>query len=240
MDIVMRCHVKDQARLSIMERSLISLFSKKINNLGRVFVFDDCSPLHEEVKKLCSSFEWIHYRYDFTPGELKKSLIKSFMIANSEEPVLCCVDDLVFGKGSFEILLYLINEVIPSLNKEKIKWATIGTFACYSMDLRINNKKENLDIWDFHPAIFYSLLCHIYNPVFMKFMMDQWVKIKNNEKEYPFVEDDIWVAKECIENDWKIFNTMEDYTQHTGMNQRSFNSNFSGSSNYTSSLFVGE
>jgi hypothetical protein len=71
-------------------------------------------------------------------------------------------------------------------------------------------------------------------------MLDQWVKIKNNEKEYPMVEDDIWVAKECIENDWKIFNTMEDYTQHTGMNQRSFDSHLSGSSDYASSLFVGE
>lgn len=243
MNIIMRCHVKNLDRLKLVDKSLNSLFSHTIHNLGAVCLVDNNSPYHKEVSALANSYG-ISYHYSTEKEDTKEGLYQSCVLGMELDPVsptLYCVDDLVFGKDSYFSIINCLENDIPLLERSNIRWATVGLFACYSMDVRSSLFIKDTNLWFIPTDSFYAMVCHILNPKFTQIIIDSWKKVQNKEIPMPAMCDDLWVATLVKENNYRIFNTKKDYAQHTGMGNRTFAvSTEMDTSHYKSPAFVGE
>lgn len=238
MNIIIRSHARDMERIKLLDRTLNSLFTQEMNTLGNVFIVDNNSPLHEEVRAVVRSYS-IGGVFTKSDPDTKGGLYQS-MLLNGDDPSLHCVDDFVFGKGSKSVFLNLLFHDIPEIEKQGIKWGAVGTFACYLKEFREPHLIPGTLLWDFPLRAFYSLLCHVYNPIFCKMIIEDWENIMVGKKPYPTMCDDIWVSTLCQETGYHILNTYHDYAQHTGMKNRSFGEKSDDNSQYQTPCFVGE
>lgn len=232
MDTIIRCHVKNQRRLDELERELKSCEDKNLNILGDVFVVDDDSPMHEEVETLCYRNEVNYIRAGGIP-DTKNGLYWSLKYAD-RFPVFLCVDDAVFGTGIAERLLHLEKY---ELNKIP-DYGFVGTFACYEDSTRIHNKVPDTDLWHYPTNIIYALVGHVFSERLARLVMHEWEEVLAGRLPYPEMCDDIWVKEMLKKYNIKAYNTMKDYTQHVGINNRTFGENTG--SDYYSKMFVGE
>jgi len=232
MNTVMRCHIKNDERLAILERSIKSWYDKNIDAFGKLYLVDDGSPCQEEVESIAEKYKAEYFRTKGEP-DTKNGLYWSLKVQN-EFPVLCCVDDVVFGKGLYERIDRIFNRDIPIIGK----FGIIGLFACYEDLTRNPNRVHGTGLWYISPSILYALVAHIFSESFSKTMIDLWDKIQTGEEPYPACCDDIWVARTLKRFNIPSYNTMKDYAQHTGVNNRTFGDN--KGSEYVSKMFVGE
>ena len=243
MNTYIRTHVKNDTRFKILRQTVESCFDKRINELGDIYIVNDSSPApyDEKVRELAYELKTGYIR-SFTPPDTKNGLFESLshFYQNTSDPFcLCCVDDMVFGKGSLDRIREICDKDIPRLGNN---WATIGMFACYETRPRY----LTTSLWNISTSILYALVCHMFNREFIPHLYNPYIKFLNGEHRteteiYNMTAcDDIWVARTAGSNGFLCFNTAEsDYAQHTGVNQRTFSSNNTGSE-YTSKVFVGE
>jgi len=239
-DTMIRCHVKTEARYLLFLKSVDSWYDKQLNELGDLIIIDDQSPneFEEKIRNLCSSKNIKYIRTEYTASTIN-GLYHSLKYAQTF-PVLCCVDDVIFGAGIKDELIRIIKDCIPNLNN----WASIGLFTCYEGR---QNYKE-LGLWNIPNSILYALVCNIFSKDISDILIDQYERSKVNydllspvEKHDIGFQDDIWFAKTATRFDMLCFNTFKyDYALHTGMNNRSFISKDEGSSNYQTPCFIGE
>lgn len=235
LNTVVRCHIKNTTRLKSLEGCIQSWQDKKLGDLGKLYLVDDQSPMEEEVVTLSKEYCVEYFR---TPGppDTKGGLYWSLKIQQSF-PVLCCVDDMIFGKGSLEMFKAVLEQDVDKLPKN---WGMIGTFACYESGTRnsnlIHNTKTNL--WNIKNEILYALVCHIFSPHLSNILVKDWEAILAGTMPNPHCCDDIWVARTCTANSIPNYNTGKDYAQHTGINNRTFSND--GNSTYQTNFFVGE
>lgn len=211
-----------------------SWYDKKLNDLGNLFVVDDGSILRDELIFMLSKYNVNYFSATNTP-DTKNGLAYSLSDWMCSWPRFCCVDDAVFGKGIKDRLIYLFEEELPRLNK----WGIIGTFACYEDITRSSNKVIGASLWEVPNSILYALVGHIFSQDFSKIVTQRWNDVNAGIEEYPAMCDDIWIKKLLKEFDYKAYNTMQDFTQHTGMDNRTFGESGSNSE-YYSKVFVGE
>jgi hypothetical protein len=231
---VVRCHIKNEERLSTLERLIVSWKDKQLNKLGDLYLLDDHSPLKGDVVKLATKHN-VFYKEAAGYGDTKNGLVESLKLFPNE-PVLCCVDDMVFGKGSLERFEHFLNIEEPVIGP----YGMFGFFACYTDQTRNLLQTPGEDYWCIPNNIIYALVCHIFSPQLSQILINEWEGIKNESIPNPCCCDDIWVARICERENVTNFNTMQDYGQHTGMMNRTFNEAQDPGSNYTSPNFIGE
>jgi hypothetical protein len=233
---VIRTHIKNEKRLETLERTILSWRDKHLDDLGELYLVDDTSPMRLHVKELAVKYGANYYLCTGEP-DTKNGLYHSLKCQNSY-PVLCCVDDMVFGEGTKQRLTEILNTEYPLIKKTA---GCIGMFACYETPTREINKVNNTELWNIPNEILYALVCHLFTPKLAKILISDWEKIQRKEIPYPCMCDDIWVKEVCIREGILNYNTTLDYAQHTGMRNRSFGEGDGGdSSDYRTSLFVGE
>lgn len=240
-DTIIRTHVKNQERFELLQRSVDSWFSHDLNSLGSLTIVNDQSP--DSGSDMIQSFcEDNNIKYILTSGkpDTKNGLYYSLK-EMQDKPALCCVDDLIFGKGIKEKLEYLVNEEYKNLSH--IRWGMIGMFACYPKDIR--HVYQDTGLWNIPNHILYALISHIFSVSLSKDLVSIYDNYLENNIDTSYRElftycDDIWVAKISTAKGYLNFNTLDDYTQHTGMNKRSFEKDEVGNSDYTTKCFVGE
>lgn len=247
MDTIIRTYVPNEERFELLLRSIASWHDKQLFDLGSLIIADDLSPIKyaEKVKRFCLDNK-IEYGYaNFGIPDTKNGLYWSFKMAKSF-PVLCCVDDLVFGKKIKEKIIEIQTNCIPILENDNIPWACIGMFSCYQRNVRTFYKSSGL--WNIPNDALYALVCHIFSEPISKILNTQWEKFILQQEPISETEnfnlnccDDLWVSRNASTYGFKCFNTYEyDYAQHTGMSNRSFNVDTIGNSNYMSPCFIGE
>jgi hypothetical protein len=242
MNTVFRTHVKDTTRLELFERSLASWYDKGLDQLGNLYIVDDQSPMQDEVVDLAIKYKALYTRTHGHP-DMKNSLYESLNV-QKEYPVLCCVDDMVFGKGVLERIRQIEQVDIPALKM----YSTIGLFACYQKPTRDELKIRGLDLWQIPHALLYALVAHIYSAEIVRIYSEVWEEVLKGTIPAPEMCDDIFVKILSMRSSLQCYNTYKDYAQHTGMGNRTFTTpeddkngiNGIGSSNYTSLDFVGE
>jgi len=235
--VVLRTHIKDADRLNLLDRSLHSLFTKGIDKLGSVCLLDDNSP-NMEVLQMQSLYHPLDYVRTPGPNGTKEGLVKSIRHFGSiKDPVLYCVDDLVFSSKAKDVLVNLAMNDIEEI-KAYIDYGLIGLFACYTEDVRAELKIKHLDYWKVPWNISYAYVCHIFSPKLQDFILKEWALVESGAIPYPKVNDDIWVAELCERKGLAILNTMKDYAQHTGMRKRSYDIKEDEYSEYVSTCFV--
>lgn len=234
LDTVIRTYVKNQRRLDDLHRMMRSWLDKRLHDLGNLYILDDFSPMSVEVYNLVEDFGAIYFGANGI-SDTKNGLAKSFEVT-STRPLLCCVDDAVFGNGIKDRLVLMLEEEIPQLGDD---WGIIGTFACYEEQTRNPSKVRGTRLWEVPNNILYALVGHVFSEPFSKIIVDRWNDVLVEKAPYPFMCDDIWVKNLLKEFNYKAYNTMRDYTQHIGINNRTFSDDNTGS-DYQSKMFVGE
>lgn len=234
LDTVIRTHVKNKERLATLDRMVKSWYDKRLNDLGDLIILDDSSPLADDVVDLALFYN-ATYKKANGSADTKNGLAESLLVP-SKLPALLCVDDAVFGKGIKDRLILLLEEELPKLG---LNWGIVGMFACYEEGTRNHYKIQGTSLWEVPNDILYALVGHIFSPKFSSIVAQRWSQVKSGEAEYPGMCDDIWVKQLLKEWGYMAYNTMEDYLQHTGMDNRTFGESGDNSS-YTTNLFVGE
>lgn len=235
LDTVVRCHVKNDDRLKTLERLILSWKDKQLNELGNLYLLDDHSPMNKEVEELAKKHEVI-YKVAEGYGDTKNGLVESLKLS-PDRPVLCCVDDMVFGKGIKERILSIFEQDLPVVQN----WGMFGLFACYQDHTRNTLKENNIDSWYIPNEIIYALVCHIFSPNLSSILIKEWEGIKDKTLPDPCCCDDIWVARICTRENIDNFNTFKDYGFHTGMMNRTFGDlEKDPGSEYQTPCFVGE
>lgn len=233
MNTIIRTHVKNDERLKTLERELKSWYDKEMYQLGDLFIVDDGSPCGEDVNRLALVYN-AHYSKTQGEPDTKNGLYWSLKVQD-KFPALLCVDDAVFGKGIVDRLKELENRELSILGSN---WGIVGLFACYEDNTRKPNRVIGADLWEVKPIILYALVSHVFSKNFARIMIDQWEDVQRGEEPYPNSCDDIWVARTLPRFGYKSYNTMKDYAQHTGINNRTFGDN--KGSEYHTLMFVGE
>lgn len=232
MDTIIRTHVKNEKRLSDLGRELGSWKDKQLYTLGAPIVIDDGSPMGNSVKLLCKEFGIEYIKAGGTP-DTKNGLYQSLACAKAF-PVFLCVDDAVFGKGIADRLTTLLEEELNLIPD----YGFVGTFACYEGATRNHNKVEGTDLWWYPTDIIYALVGHVFSERLARFVIKEWEEVLSGKLPYPGMCDDIWVKTILNKYNIKAYNTMVDYTQHIGVNNRTFGDNTG--SDYVSKMFIGE
>lgn len=246
MDTFIRCHVKNQLRLNLLQRTIDSLKNHGLDTIGKLYLVDDSSPLESEVCNFAISNKLEYYRSKNNP-DTKNGLYESLKLAkqnNCKFPILCTVDDMVVGDGILDIL--------NDLQNFKDEYGTFGLFSIYTFYFRILSriKFSNIDVWKVpvERNMLFCLVCHLFSDKLSDILIKEYDKFLNtpekltqNENKVLQCCDDIWVARMCLRENIQCYNTLYDYSQHTGMNQRSFGDKEEiSNSNYASPIFVGE
>lgn len=232
MNTVIRAHIKNADRLAGLEREIISWKDKKMDFLGELVVVDDGSSMQEEVITLCRRHD-IYYALAGGTPDTKNGLYWSLKVQTAF-PVFCCVDDAVFGQGITNRLKYLVEHELNKISD----YGLVGTFACYEEKTRNPNKLPDADLWEIKNDILYALVGHVFSERLARLVMKEWEDVQAKRIPYPGMCDDLWVATLLRRYGIKAYNTMKDYTQHTGINNRTFGDNTG--SDYISKMFVGE
>lgn len=238
MDTYIRCHVKNKERLATLEREFISWNDKGMSQLGDLYVIDDNSPMGADVKILCRDY-WIKSLIPAggepdTKNGLYQSLKASREISGNNES-LFCVDDAVFGVGIVDRLVkYSMKEhyIIPNRG-------LVGLFACYESPTRTPNMVHDTDLWVVPIEILYALVAHIFSVNLRNTLIWEWEQIQAGKLPYPNCCDDLWVKGVCWKHRLNCYNTMQDYAQHTGGDNRTFGES-TANSRYKTKMFVGE
>lgn len=236
MNTIIRCHVKNNERLITLEKEIISYKEKGLDILGDLYIVDDGSPLQSSVISMCGNHKANYIKASNTP-DTKNGLAESLRLMiglGGKYPSLLCVDDAVFGRGILGRLTKLLHEELPIINP----FGMVGLFACYEDNTRNHNKILGTDIWKIDHKILYALVAHVFSFQLAAILVDIWDKVQEGSEPYPGMCDDIWVATVCAKYNIPCYNTMMDYAQHTGMNNRTFGDNTG--SEYQSKMFVGE
>jgi hypothetical protein len=232
MDTIIRCHVKNNLRLDNLERELISWREKGLESLGGLFIVDDGSPMWEDVKRLAGKYGAEYIKAVGVP-DTKNGLYNSLKIATNF-PVFCCVDDAVFGAGITERLNLLLGTELYKIPE----YGMVGLFACYEDGTRNPNRIPDTDLWKVDPNILYALVGHVFSERLARVVVWEWENIQAGKLPHPQKCDDLWVVDILKKYNISAYNTMRDYVQHTGMNNRTFGDN--AGSEYYSKMFVGE
>lgn len=234
MNTIIRAHIKNEERLSGLRRELESWHRKGLSVLGDLYIVDDGSPMRREVEELADLYDANYRRASGNP-DTKNGLAESLRVQlESGKPCLHCVDDAVFGDGILQRLIDLTHIEEPKLGD----YSTIGLFACYEEGTRNANKLPNVDLWKIDHKILYALVSHIFSMKMARHLVTNWNLVLLGSIPYPKMCDDIWVAIESAKVGLPCYNTMKDYAQHTGVNNRTFGDN--AGSEYVSKMFVGE
>src|SRR5690606_7815746 len=91
----------------------------------------------------------------------RNGLVESLKVV-SDEPILCCVDDIIFAKKAPTVITDIYRTYIPKLEKQNVNWGLIGMFACYNRDKY--SKKYDLPLWELPTDCVYALVAHFFNP----------------------------------------------------------------------------
>jgi hypothetical protein len=234
MNTIFRCHIKNDERLELFRRSLQSWKDKELWKLGKLYVVDDQSPLQVEVEALAKEFDAVYFRTTGTRST-KNGLYWSLKIQN-EFPVLCCVDDMVFGESSMNRLNMLVMHEYPRLKNTGI----VGLFVCYDMQTRNQFRFSDVDLWMVPIALSYALVCHLFSKDLSDILIRDYEKAAAENREVSIHQDDLWVKEVCLRDGLVIYNTVDDYAWHTGANTRTFGDDPIGNSSYQTPRFVGE
>jgi hypothetical protein len=241
MEIVIRTHIKNIERLNLLEKTINSVIDKQLTDLGELKIFDNSSPMKQEVMELCGKYK-ISYNTNNYPSDTKGGLYSSLNLATTY-PILCTVDDMIVGKNTKEEIIRILNNDIPQLDTS---WGCIGMFACYPKNIR--NLYQNTNLWNISTKALYALICHLYSKKLSEILINHYEKSQENYEQLTELEkhnlnccDDIWVARTCEQHNLLCYNTIDDYSQHTGVNNRSFGENtITPNSEYLTNCFIGE
>lgn len=230
MNHVIRTHVKDASRLQLLERTIQSSLRVGL----KPHVVDDFSPMVTEVEKLCIDLK-VEFNRAKGISHTINGLVESFYQFYSVEPVLCTVDDMVFGKGAGEVIQRIEHEIIPKLPDN---WGLVGMFACYEGR---TPSKHHPELWHLKTDALYALVCHVFSAKLQFAAMNEWRTVLAGERNDPNCCDDIWIKRLMLRDNLIALNTLNDYAQHTGMGERTFGDDKADTgSNYQSMCFVGE
>jgi len=232
MKFIIRTYVKNEERLRLFEKSIISLKLAGINNIT---VIDDQSPLEKEVQNVCMENAIEKYVRTVGKSDTINGLYSSLKEINNDEFTILCVDDFICSSKILDTLKEIKDNDIPIIKDE---YGTVGLFACYPSNIRIKYKNTNL--WNIETKSLYALVCHHFSNELKDILINEYEEALEGRIEYPEVCDDIWVATICARENLKCFNTIEDYAFHTGMNNRTFgDSVVSDNSCYQTPCYVG-
>lgn len=237
MHTIIRTHVKNEARLNLLARTIESALNKGLEDLGSILVADDHSPLGDKVRRLCEAMAVEYHGSMGLKGSTKNGLVSSFRLARGLQgrEVLHVCDDIVFGKGTKEFLQTLFQYPVPA------DWWMISLFAAYPQHVRNQNQVFQTPLWRYPTDSFYAGLAVIYHEDLMEKAITEWDLVERAEAIEPPWQDDLWMKQLCIDNRKSIYNSNRDYAQHTGVKQRSFGDDpEAGSSEYVTDYFVGE
>jgi hypothetical protein len=234
--LIFRSHIRDKARLAVTERTLLSALDKDLPSICDITVLDDGSLFGPDLRGLCRRHE-ISYKKAGGSSSTINGLMESLKLHPG--PVLCCVDDIVFGKGTKDKLSEIWNMVIPRLDKQEVAWGIVGLFMDYPR--QVNSLVCGCRIAELPANLVYALTFHFYSTPLKSALLKRWDKILADELPWPACADDIFVNRLLGETGLRYFNTNMDYAQHTGMNLRSFGSDGEAvNSEYQTEYFVGE
>lgn len=219
MKVSIRAHVKNQNRLNLLRGTIESC---KKAGFTKIQVIDDQSPFGE-IGALCESLKVDYFRTNGEPST-KNGLYWSFLKGAD----LHIVDDCVLSPR-------IVSEVENAklLLRDNNTWM-ISFFACYPKHVREANRQS--DYWRYPVETFYAGIACCYHQDLIDEYMAEFKK-----DPYAAYQDDLTIKHLIMENKKKIYNTTEDYAQHTGVGERAFGPNpKEESSNYVSEHFVGE
>jgi hypothetical protein len=198
-------------------------------------VLDDASPLKEDVKSLCDSLGVKYVPATLKPGDTKNGLAESLSLAPWDEPIFAVCDDAVFGRGIVEEIQHIMKEEVPPIQGN---WGMISLFACYARNAPL---REGSHLWEYLIRAFYAGIAVIYSPAFRKAYYNDWNQVANGLLPMPQMCDDIYCKDILNAMDLKLYNTIQDFAQHTGVDARTFGGNEADpGSRYISQFFVGE
>lgn len=236
MNTIIRAHVKNEKRLETLKREIESWKDKRMLMLGMIYVVDDNSPLALDVEMLCREYSVEYVKAEGKPDTkngLYNSLKLSSMVGNSED--LFCVDDAVFGQG-------IVNQLLKYRQHDRYlipNRGTVGLFACYENQTRNPCHVEETDLWGIPLDILYGLVAHVFSINLRDTLIYEWEEIVAGKQPYPQMCDDLWVKEVCKKYGLNCYNTMLDYAQHVGGDNRTFGDS-GENSNYFTKMFVGE
>lgn len=235
--LVIRAHIRDSARLPVTERTLRSALDKNLPDICDITVLDDSSPLGDGLCRLCEILEIKYKKAGGSPSTIN-GLMESLKLADGN--MVCCVDDIVFGKGTKEILTDIWERMLPHLDNHGVSWGLLGLSLCY--DRRIDSVLYGLPLFELVPtSLVYALMFHFYSTALKSALFDKWERIQSGQIPVPGFEDDIFVSKTLGKTGLRYFNTVRDYAWHTGAHIRSFGPHDGGkNSEYQTKCFVGE
>lgn len=218
--IVFRSHVKNDKRFALTKQTIESAIEVGIPKIAQMHLIDDHSSeeFSKELQNMCNAHNVIYTQASGIP-HTRNGLVESLKISPTE-PILCCVDDIVFSKHIVPTLLDIVNVCIPKLDENNVNWGLIGLFACYPRG-KIETK-YGAPLWQLKPECVYALVCHFFSPKLSQILIKDWDDILGGRKELTAHADDLWTATHLANNGLIYFNTKIDYAQHTGDNARSF------------------
>lgn len=234
MNTVIRTHVKNEKRLQLLERTILSALDKKLDAFGNIYVLDDGSPMGDAILKKCLDLGVQYVPAVLKPGDTKNGLAESLSLDTWNKPIFCVCDDVVFGKGIFEEIDHIMTNEVQNLPD----CGMISLFACYNRGLLVN---EHSHLWEYPIRAFYAGVAVIYSPRFRQAYYDDWIAVVNGKKAVPRMCDDLYCKEILTASGLKLYNTAKDYAQHTGVDARTFGDDEADpGSRYISKFFVGE
>jgi hypothetical protein len=233
-DTVIRTHVRNEKRLELLKRTIQSAKDKKLYTLGGIYVLDDGSPLKDRVRSLCYEMDVDYIPATLKPGDTKNGLAESLAVGNWTAPVFAVCDDVVFGRDILEELNHIVLHELPLLPD----CGMVSLFACYS---RMKQPHADSHLWEYPVHAFYAGIAVVYTPKFRDAYYNWWVRAVNEELPMPQMCDDIFCKVILDAHGLKLYNTIQDYAQHTGIDARTFGDKENDpGSHYLTQFFVGE
>jgi hypothetical protein len=249
MNVVFRCYAANAARVELAYQSIRSAIEHRLHCQGQLCVQNGAGTCDSGLRAICreignrSRFD-ILYRHE-EDTDIKQGFIRALQLAGADQqPVLVCTDDLVFGRGTADVLHTIETQAIPhfvaSAEQPGLNWGLISLFACYPRrprDQWRNAQGQTLPLCELPANTFYGGIAIILRPRFARELMEEWAQVQAGRLPAFQGMEDIWLNRRMTERGYRWLNTMADFAYHTGNDARVARAD---GSQYQTDYFVGE
>lgn len=238
MNIVIRAYVKTPQRLALTRRTLESAWEKGLQQQGSLLVQNGAPQYQPALEGLCQVLGRgaIGLRFE-RDSDIKEGFVRALQLAEADQaPALICTDDIVFGRGTLEVLRALETRTLPELDRA-CNWGVVGLFACYPHPRSAQVTGDPGQVYELPARNFYGGVAIILNPKLARALMAEWEAVRAGRKDSPPCLEDIWINGAMTERGLTWHNTVRDYAWHTGNDARVVQAN---GSQYQTADFVGE
>lgn len=239
---VIRCYVKDQNRLNLLEKTIQSCLKQHLNDLGPITIVDDGSPLKNNVKELANKYN-VNY---LCPEEYKSStnqgLCNALKAFKNEPYTLQLTDDVILCKDFNLILNKLLKYQLTSLGSYGI--ITMFCPQSVAMHLRKGQTFNGTNVYrlDTTSPLIHAFICTLMSKDFADVFIRHWEDVRGTDREHDQLMDDIRARVLCNKAELSMYITKQCWAEHTGTNpqDRTFQDARQGGNSYRAASFLGE